>query len=233
MLGEHVCALTIPLALGDANLLLSVHVACRDAVAGNREHGNLSGRTFKLGLNVLLLVDVDHSHVDVAVLAQRGADVQPGSVLDAAHPLGRGLTLVDTASDVRADGPAAHVAREEIQRPPGGLLDDAVLGRHQGGDDIDGLSDAGHADVFALADKDVQVHGHGQGIGECVGLLSALAALGANGVPNVPLVEADSGTKLVRGNAVLDPRKIDQGGGDFNGALCGQGGGGIGQVGRG
>jgi hypothetical protein len=52
--------------------------------------------------------------------------------------------------------------------------------------------DVGHAHVLGLADKAVQKHSDGERIGERVLLLCTFFAGRAHGVPDVPLVEADS-----------------------------------------
>ena len=88
---------------------------------------------------------------------------------------------------------AAHVFTEEVERVPGALLEDPGGRGHEGGDDVDGLGDVGHADVAGLADEDVEPGGDGEGVGEGVFLFGAEGALGADGVPDVPFVEADSG----------------------------------------
>lgn len=129
------------------------------------------------------------------------------------------------------DGPAAHVAGEEEQRPPGGLAHEAGRGGHERGDDVDGLGDVGHADVAALAHEDVEPDGDGQRVGERVRLLGALVARRALGVPDVPLVEAELGRRAGEGLAgdagagagALDAGELDEGGGDADGALGGQG----------
>jgi hypothetical protein len=98
-------------------------------------------------------------------------------------------------------------------------------GGHQGRDDVHGLCDTSHADVLALSDKDVQPGGSSPRPTPTDNLLrrverlgphprrgkqgrrrklGALASLCADGVPDVPLVEADCRSELVGGNLVLN-----------------------------
>lgn len=230
VLGELVGTLAIPGAFGHANFLLSIHVTRRDAVCGDGEYGDLTSSPFELGLEVLFVADVDDSNIDISVLSQCGTDIQPGSVLDGADPLGTRFALIGTARNVRIDGPPSHILREQVQGPPDRLLYDTILGRHQGGNDIDALRNTGHPDVFALTHKDVEPDGHAQSVGEGIAFFSALVARSAHGVPHVPLVKADCGPRLVRRNTVLNHGKVDEGRGNLNRAFSGQGSSDIGKM---
>lgn len=69
---------------------------------------------------------------------------------------------------MHGEGLAAHVLAIEEEGPPGRLLDKAVGAGHEGGDDVDGLGDVGHAYVLGLADEDVEPDCYGEGVGEVV-----------------------------------------------------------------
>lgn len=91
--------------------------------------------------------------------------------------------------------PAAHVLAKQQQRPPSRLPDDPIRRRHQRAYNIDALRDVRHANVPALPHKDVKPDRHSQGVREGIQLLGALFAGGADGVPDVPFVEADFGLR--------------------------------------
>lgn len=124
---------------------------------------------------------------------------------------------------MRGDGGAAHEAAEEPEGPPGGLANDAALGGHERADDVDGLGNVGHANVAALPHEHVEPDGDGERIRQRVLLLGPLIAGCALRVPDVPFVKADLDGRLGRGHVGLDAGEVDEGGGDLNGALGGEG----------
>lgn len=78
--------------------------------------------------------------------------------------------------------------------------------------------------MLGLADKDVEPDCDSESIGEVVFLFSAFFAGGADGIPYVPLVEADLLTTDAGGDFVLDASEVDETGCDLDGTLSRTGG---------
>lgn len=222
MFGEHVLPLRIPSRLLHRHLFGALHIRRGHTTRRNCKNGNVTLRTLNSSLKVPFFVDINHDGVHEAVLAERRTHVQPRRILiRAAEPRGRCLALVCPTCDVCTNGPPAHESREEPLRPPGRLFGDTGWRRHERRDDIDALCDTGHADVTALSDEHVQPYRDGQRVRQRVAFFCAFAALGANGVPDIPLVEADGRPGLGWRDAVFDAGEVDQRGGDLDGSLCG------------
>lgn len=89
MLREHITAFAVPCTLLNSHLLLPLHVSSRHIGSGDRvDSDRTSTDALDVGLKVLSFMDVDDNYVDKAIVTQGRADVQPGSVLDAAQPRG-------------------------------------------------------------------------------------------------------------------------------------------------
>lgn len=177
VLEESVGTLAVPGALLDTDLLLAVHVASVDVVSIDGEDLHLIAvDTLDLSLEVLGVVGVDNNSIDIAIITQGSRDIEVGNILDTTKPAKRGrgeivsleVAIVEGRRNVSGDSVAAHVLAEEKVRPPGGLLDDAILSCHQGRDDVNALGDTGHTDILRLADEDVHPDSNSEGIRQCV-----------------------------------------------------------------
>lgn len=230
MLRERESALAIPLALLDADLLLSLSVRHHWSTTSDSVDINTATRALEISSEVLVLRHVDHSQVDPPIIANRTTDVQERRLNGAPNPLGLCPPLVLLAPNIDSHSVATHVLAIQQKRPPTSLLKQAILGRHERADDVDRLRDIGHANVLALADEDVHPDRNGKGVGEGVFLLCALLARRALGVPHVPLVEADGLAGHGDGDAVLDAGEVNEACCDFDGALGGARGCGVGEV---
>lgn len=122
----------------------------------------------KLRLEILGLMNIHHRQVHPALIVQRSADIQPRRLARRSDPTRLRVAQVLAAAEVDSDGAAAHVLAVQQQGPPGRLLGEARGGRHERGDDVDGLRNVGHAHVFGLADEDVEPDADGEGVGEGV-----------------------------------------------------------------
>lgn len=131
---------------------------------------------------------------------------------------------------MRTNRPPTHEPRKQIQWPPGRLLNDTLGGGHKRGNHIHALRDTRHADVAALADEHVQPDCDGERVREGVAFFGTAAAFGADGIPDVPFVEADCGPGLGCGYVVFNAGEVDEGGGYFDGAFGGERGCGVGEV---
>jgi hypothetical protein len=231
VLRERELALSIPASLLDAYILDFRCVNHIHVVTSNSVHLHLVRlQARQLNLKVLLLIHIGNSEVDPPVIAERSTAVQVRSFNRVADPVRVRAASVLWGPYVQRKGVAAHVLGEQQQRPPRGLLNETILGRHQGRDDVYALCDSSHAHVFRLADEAVQEDGDGEGIGEGVLFLCAKFAGGADGVPDVPLVEADSLAGNRFGNFVLDAGEVDKGGCHLDRAFCCPWGCGVGHV---
>jgi hypothetical protein len=193
MLLEGKQPLPIPLTLLQLNSLLLLSIYGLNIRTRDLKNLNISPHSLQLNLEVLSFANINHNTTHHPLLIDCSTDIQPASAMlqHALQPLRLCRPIVRSTPHMATHSPATHVLAEEQQRPPRGLLDDPIRSRHQRADDIDALGDIRHADVFALADEDVEPDGHGQSVREGVELLSALFTGGADGVPDVPFVEAD------------------------------------------
>ena len=56
---------------------------------------------------------------------------------------------------------STHIATEQEQWPPCCLFQDAVLGRYERADDVNGLRNIGHPDILGLSNEDIQPNRNG------------------------------------------------------------------------
>lgn len=73
--------------------------------------------------------------------------------------------------------------------------------------------------MLGLADEDVEPDCYGEGVGEVVFLFGAFFAGRADGIPYVPLVEADLLAADGGGDFVLDASEVDETGCDLDSTL--------------